>query len=731
MVTENFTVVGGFGVGNSNMLGYSYDGITWQKARSVNTNPAPVTGVAWNGEVWTATTVNSSTPILFSSDGMNWAAVPGISPTLFTQGATGVAWNGTTWLITGTGSNNTLAYSTDGVNILPVEGSGVLMGGQAIRAAWNGTLWVATGNIGMAYSYDTSNWYPVLGSPTRNAHGIAWNGSYFIATGTGPSTISKSYDGLTWTGIDVSSNIFSPPETGGWGIAWNGSMWVAVGGGGVDPSGNPSVLSVFSYNGETWYTGDLGMVVAYGVEFGVTWNGNVWIAGGTDISGHTIAYSSDGMNWSLAATSSNVFTGGFAGAIGFCLASRRVLPYTGAGALIPRMPSGIANNLTWESTPPEVGYQAIISNISPYLTSNAVIQYNTQVGVTNLGDAMNCWVFSAAPSDMSGGSITFYNVSNPAYPADFPIGWSVQTYQAATGWLPSISNFHVDTSGVGYVNLMWGESNTVVERYVNAYGGIVSDLTAGSCRVTGSANIQYIIDLYLTNSYGRAYQQISATILSPAPEITSLYVNYYSDSNAFLVWTESNVDTRSVSTEWLSGDGGSNTPTITDLVAGSCTVTGVYNDNYNVIITVSNAYASASAAVVTSIPCFLGFVKLTTREGPVAAEDVTLGMEMLQPDGSYSTVTKVRSRIVTDKIPAKDSRLFADPSEKMVVTAWHKIRFSDEAEEQKADEHPRLHEVFREMPFPVYHFHLEHYTHKIMIHDTDIIAESFVPINPA
>jgi hypothetical protein len=66
----------------------------------------------------------------------------------------------------------------------------------------------------------------------------------------------------------------------------------------------------------------------------------------------------------------------------------------------------------------------------------------------------------------------------------------------------------------------------------------------------------------------------------------------------------------------------------------------------------------------------------------------------------------------------------------MVVTAWHKIRFSDEAEEQKADEHPRLHEVFREMPFPVYHFHLEHYTHKIMIHDTDIIAESFVPINP-
>ena len=647
----------------------------------------------------------------------------------------GVAWNGSMWVATAQGSN-TLAYSPDGFNWEGVEGSGVLLGGTAIRAAWNGTVWVATGNLGFAYSYDSSNWYPVLNSPTSNARGIAWNGSYFVATGGGPSTICTSSDGITWTGVDASSNIFVAGDgsipNGGWGVAWNGAMWVAVGLGMLDVSEQLSAgKSVYSYDGSTWMDGDLGTVSTVGSEFGVTWNGNVWIAAGSDGSGNHFAYSSNGINWKQAPTSSNVFRGGMGPGLGLCLASRRVLPFVGAGALTPRMPFGIANNLTWEGTPPEVGYQATISNISPYLTSNAVIQYTTQVGVTNLGDALNCWVFSACPSSTASGSITFYNAGIPSYPADFPIAWSVQTYQAATGWLPSISNFHVDTSGVGYVNLMWGESNTVVERSVTAGSGLVSDLSVGSCTVTGSAGVSYDVNLYLTNSYGRAYQQISATILSPAPEITSLYVNYYSDSNAYLVWTESNVDTRSVSTEWLSGDGGSNTPTITDLVAGSCTVTGVYNDNYNVIITVSNTYASVSAAVVTSIPCFLGFVKLTTREGPVAAEDVTLGMEMLQPDGSYSTVTKVRSRIVTDKIPAKDSRLFADPSEKMVVTAWHKIRFSDEAEEQKADEHPRLHEVFREMPFPVYHFHLEHYTHKIMIHDTDIIAESFVPINPA
>ena len=97
-----------------------------------------------------------------------------------------------------------------------------------------------------------------------------------------------------------------------------------------------------------------------------------------------------------------------------------------------------------------------------------------------------------------------------------------------------------------------------------------------------------------------------------------------------------------------------------------------------------------------------------TREGPVAARDIVVGMEMLQPDGSYSRVVKIASRVVTKYTRPADARLFADPSEKMVVTAWHKIRFSDEIEEKKADKHPRLHEVFRELPLPVYHLSLIH-----------------------
>jgi hypothetical protein len=738
VVTENFTVVGGFGTSNSNSLGYSYDGITWQKATS-NTFIPPVLGLAWNGTMWLGAVGFSASHIIYSSNGTHWEYSSG-QPNFNEGGASGVAWNGSMWVATGGGSN-ALAYSPDGSNWTSVADSGILMGGSPLRAAWNGTVWVATGNLGFAYSYDSSNWFPVLNSPTSNARGIAWNGSYFVATGGGPSTICTSSDGITWTGVDASDNIFYAAAGqlpfGGWGVAWNGVMWVAVGAGGLT-----TVKSVYSYDGSNWSESDLGTVAQYGVEFGVTWNGNVWIASGADVSGHTVAYSSNGVNWTEAPSSSNVFFGPGGNATGLCLASRRVLPYTDHTS--PKLPSGIANNLTWEGTPPEIGYQAVISNISPYLTSNAIIQYNTQVGVTNLGDALNCWVFSAAPSDVGGGSITFYNQSNPAYPEDFPIGWSVQKYQAATGFLPSISNFHVDTSGVGYVDLVWGEGNTVVERSVTAYpsngppgpsNAIVTNLMAESCTVTGSAGVEYIIELYLTNEYGRATQTLSNTMPFPLPTITNLYVDSYSGQvdyyvNAFMVWTETGATSRSVVTEWISG-GSSNNPGASSVVNGSCTVTGVVHDTYDVTVTVSNAYGTASATVTVSIPCFLGFVKLQTRGGPVAAEDVTLGMEMLQPDGSYSKVMKTASHVVTEHTRPADARLFSDPSEKMVVTAWHKIRFSDEAEEKKADEHPRLHEVFRELPFPVYHFHLEHYTHKILIHDTDIIAESFVPVNPA
>jgi len=513
--------------------------------------------------------------------------------------------------------------------------------------AWNGSYWLAgggyaTSNI-FAYSLDGSNWTKVDTNVfATECQGLTWNGRFWVAAGSsgkgaGGPNFAYSTDGISWTASDPSSALFTEWANG---VQWNGEVYVGCG------QGSNGSLA-YSYNGSNWFPASNNPFTVGGhitTCWSVAWNGAVWIAAGDqDLSdgARSMAYSYDGMTWT---TLNNPLANAYA------VASRRVLPYIGYSPAPPttNLPFGIANNLTWTGTGIGDSYQASISNVSPYLTTSSAIHYNVTCDSTNLADAMSCWIFSANPTNMSGGSITFYSQNSPSTPSNFPITWSVKSF--ATPFLPTITN---------------------------------------------------------------------------------LFVSYYVNSNAYLIWTETGAISRSVSTEWLSGDGGSNTPTVADLTAGSCTITGVYNDNYNVIITVSNIYGSASAAVVTSIPCFLGFVKLQTREGPVAAEDVTLGMEMLQPDGSYSRVMKTASRVVTEHTRPADARLFADPSENMVVTSWHKIRFSDEAEEKKADEHPRLHEVFREMPFPVYHFHLEHYTHKILIHDTDIIAESFVPVNPA
>lgn len=180
---------------------------------------------------------------------------------------------------------------------------------------------------------------------------------------------------------------------------------------------------------------------------------------------------------------------------------------------------------------------------------------------------------------------------------------------------------------------------------------------------------------------------------------------------------------------FLSGSG-----TVNNLNSGGVNISNlVQNVGTTVQITLTNTYGSVSALIHLSNPCFLGEVELMTDFGPVLAKNIKEGDRLLQPDCSYSEVMKVKVSEVTHAGGNFDNdRLFADSEEKCIVTYWHKVRFlNDEDEEIKAGEHPKFHEVFREYPFKVYNFALEDFTHKIMIADTDIIAESFVPVNPA
>lgn len=150
-----------------------------------------------------------------------------------------------------------------------------------------------------------------------------------------------------------------------------------------------------------------------------------------------------------------------------------------------------------------------------------------------------------------------------------------------------------------------------------------------------------------------------------------------------------------------------------------------------VTIKLSNAVGQTQASINISNPCFLGHILLMTNQGPKEAKHITIGDLLLQPDNSYSAVKEIKHSTIKHKgNNFENDRLFADSEEKMIVTYWHKIKFFNELEEQMAGKHEKLHEVFYDFPFDVYNFKLEHFTHKILIADTEIIAESFIPVNP-
>lgn len=223
----------------------------------------------------------------------------------------------------------------------------------------------------------------------------------------------------------------------------------------------------------------------------------------------------------------------------------------------------------------------------------------------------------------------------------------------------------------------------------------------------------------------------SLCCLDYAPRLTNLTTTAGSpQSTQTLRWSEYGpVGSRTV--VFTSGSG-----TVGTISAGLVVLTGVSVGSSTVVVTLfspSGLSDTASAGTINlSNPCFLGFVPLMTSTGPVASESIEVGMEMLQPNGTFSRVLGLKVGTITHGgDTTQNDRLFADDDEKMVVTYWHKVRFGDEVDEVKAGEHPKLHEVFREFPFNVYNFVLESYTDKLLVAGTDIIAESFVPVNPA
>jgi hypothetical protein len=267
----------------TNTLAYSTDyGRTWTGVGSVFVIEAKA--VCWNGEIWLAGGDNSSSTssIAYSYDGKTWNLVDtGLMSKVYN-----IAWNGTVFVAVGSPSPTySIIYSYNGINWFA---GGTVFSSFGLGVVWNGEMFVAGGagaTNTLAYSYDGVSWVG-LGKLvfTSDCYDIAWSGNMFVGVGVGTNPMNYSYDGLTWVSIG------SPPLAEGRAIEWNGYQFVAVGVAGTSPI-------CYSYNGINW----ISATTTIGVGYGIGWNGDAWIAGGT--GANTLAISQDGIVWTgLGAT---------------------------------------------------------------------------------------------------------------------------------------------------------------------------------------------------------------------------------------------------------------------------------------------------------------------------------------------------------------------------------------------------------------------------------------------
>ena len=233
-----------------------------------------------------------------------------------------------------TGSSSQTGYSSNATNQFTGKGNDV---------AYNGSLWIAVGSnidLGRLIKYSSTpsvTWtnatYPTVGVPST-LNTVKWNGTYWLAGGSGgvstmlssfngntwsianPTVMVSSIQGLSWNGYKwvavgadpTVSSILYTDTNGVWqqtsnaflskqgnAITNNGRTWVSVGNGSNDPNGS---AMKYSYDAATW-SNVIGPQLSTGTT--IAWNGDKFVAGGSNGNSSNVAYSFDGVNWAYSA----------------------------------------------------------------------------------------------------------------------------------------------------------------------------------------------------------------------------------------------------------------------------------------------------------------------------------------------------------------------------------------------------------------------------------------------
>ena len=337
-------------------ISYSYDGVRFTTGASVFPDAPPCNAVVWNGSYWLAGAQgggdNTTNPTIAKSlDGFNW--------TLATDGcfagiSYSLVWGGGQWVNGGYNFDpqSCIRTSPDGLVWTPSEtppfGGG--SGCYCNSVAYNGTYWVAVGtnqNIGVGYiakSTDGITWTESTNNPIiGNAGGsVVWTGSIWFAIGengratstdgmiwatttapfptvstiAGPAPVPVHNSSLDIKTVDASGASYAATTFdtgryeidggGGGGGGGGGASWVAGG-------FSLNTAMAYSFDGMEWTVSTSGNAIFAGRCTAVGYGNSLWVAGGEGVIGdlaNFLAYSTDGIEWTASTSGNSVFTTG-------------------------------------------------------------------------------------------------------------------------------------------------------------------------------------------------------------------------------------------------------------------------------------------------------------------------------------------------------------------------------------------------------------------------------------
>jgi hypothetical protein len=230
----------------------------------------------------------------YSADGIIWTASKD-REVLGTDSLSGLTFGNGKFLATGGSSGNTVrAYSDDGGATWKSSGTGINCKGVAYG---NGIYLTGGGGGRLAWSADPTDpasWTLLTAAATTFSAGngyinaIAFGGGKFVAAGSDRGHAAYSVNGVSWTGITQTEEIF-----GGWinGIAYGNNRFVAVGDNGKAAFTTTSVNDWIAIVDTGFPTGDAKITpIAYGNGYFVMGNN----------SGEA-SWSADGVIWTLIA----------------------------------------------------------------------------------------------------------------------------------------------------------------------------------------------------------------------------------------------------------------------------------------------------------------------------------------------------------------------------------------------------------------------------------------------